>query len=94
MPAGFRKVYVKAPGGANKVHYRKRKPQRAHCPVFGTVLPGVARELPSKMRNMPKTAKRPERPYGGVLSSKALRVLMKDKARNSLEDATKSEDKK
>ncbi|MCB9358599.1 50S ribosomal protein L34e [Candidatus Woesearchaeota archaeon] len=76
-----RKVFVKAPGNTVKVHYRERKPNKAVCAVYGTPLAGVARETPSKMRNMPKTAKRPERPYGGVLSSRAMREKMKKKAR-------------
>ena len=78
----LRKVFVKAPGNTIKVHYKKRKPSKAVCPVYETPLNGVARELPSKMANLPKTRKRPERPYGGVLSSKAMRDKMKDKARS------------
>lgn len=78
-----RKVFVKAPGNKVKVHYRQRKPQRAVCAKYGTPLVGVPRESPSKMANLPKTKKRPERPYGGVLSSKAMREKMKEKARKT-----------
>jgi large subunit ribosomal protein L34e len=77
----LRKVFVKVPGNTIKVHYRKRKPGKAKCAVYGTVLQGVARANPSGLRNMPKTEKRPQRPYGGVLSSKAMREKMKQKAR-------------
>jgi len=78
----MRKVFVKAPGNTVKVHYKKRKPKKAVCPVHGTLLSGVARETPAKIKNMPKTKKRPERPYGGVLSSRAMRDKMKQKARS------------
>ena len=76
-----RKVFVKTPGGSVKVHYRNKKPNRAVCAKYGTPLQGVPREVPSKMANMPKSSKRPERPYGGVLSSRAMREKMKAKAR-------------
>lgn len=88
MPSGkhksrtLRKVFVKTPGGNNKVHYRKRKPARAKCAGCGAVLASVPRELPAKMANLPKTAKRPERPFGGVLCSTCMRMMMKEKARS------------
>jgi large subunit ribosomal protein L34e len=87
MPRGMfksgrlRKIFVKTPGGRVKVHYRERKPSRAVCGNCKKQLAGVPRERPSKMMNMPKTAKRPERPYGGVLCSACMRLLMKQRAR-------------
>lgn len=68
----FRRVFVKTPT-KTVVHYRKRKPSKAKCANCGVVLAGVARERPRKMQNMPKTKKRPERPFGGVLCSKCAR---------------------
>ena len=79
----MRKVFVKAPGGTLKTHFRDRKPNKAICAVYGTPLPGVPRESPASMRNMPKSQKRPERPFGGVLSSRAMRDKMKEKARST-----------
>ncbi len=87
MPRGMhrsrtlRRVFTKTPGNRTVMHYRKRKPSKAVCPIYGTVLPGVANERPTKMQNIPKSMKRPERPYGGVLSSKAMREKMREKAR-------------
>ena len=76
----FRKVKVKVPSGV-KIHYKRRKPSKAKCAECGKILAGVPREIPSKMQNMPKTQKRPERPYGGKLCSKCTRELMKTKVR-------------
>ena len=45
------------------------------------VLAGVARALPGKMQNMPKTKKRPTRAYGGVLCTKCTRKKITQKAR-------------
>jgi large subunit ribosomal protein L34e len=68
-----RKIFVKVPGARTSIHYRKRKPQPAKCANCGSVLKGVPRELPYKMRSMAKTKKRPERPFGGVLCSNCAR---------------------
>jgi len=87
MPAGrhksrsMRRVYKKTPGAKNVLHYEKRKPKIGHCASCGAALKGVPRERPYKMQNMPKTKKRPERPFGGVLCSKCMRLEMKKKAK-------------
>lgn len=87
MPQGMfksgrlRKVFVKTPGGETRIHYRRRKPSKAVCGSCTKPLAGVPRELPSVMRNLPKTAKRPERPFGGVLCSACMRLFFKNKAR-------------
>ena len=87
MPAGkhksgrYRKIFVKTPGGKTNVHFRERKPSKAVCGNCNKPLPGVPRERPAKMANMPKTMKRPERPYGGVLCSSCTKKLLQQKAR-------------
>ena len=89
MPRGMfksgrlRKIFVKTPGGRTVIHYRQRKPSKAICGSCKKQLAGVPRELPSKMANMPKTAKRPERKYGGTLCSACTRLLLKTEARRS-----------
>ncbi|MBI2129611.1 50S ribosomal protein L34e [Candidatus Woesearchaeota archaeon] len=74
----FRRVFVKTPGGKTVIHYEKRKPSKAHCANCGSVLSGVPRERPFKMMKMGKTEKRPERPYGGMLCSKCMRLKIKE----------------
>lgn len=70
----FRRVKVKTPGNRVVMHYRRRKPDFAECGGCGTRLKGVPRGLPAELKNMPKTAKRPERPFGGVLCSACMRA--------------------
>ena len=82
----FRRVSVKTPGGKTVKHYKKRKPSKAVCGSCGAELKGVPRERPYKMQNMPKTAKRPERPYGGVLCSRCTRVLVTEKAKEKIKN--------
>ena len=79
----FRRVKKVTPGNRNVTHFVKRKPGKAVCAVYGTPLSGVPHEIPTKLKNMPKSSKRPERPFGGILSSKAMREVIKEKARNS-----------
>lgn len=91
MPSGkhksgrFRKVFVKTPGSKTVVHYRESKPSKAVCGNCKKPLSGVPRERPAKMANMPKTLKRPERPYGGVLCSKCTRELLKERTRGDVQ---------
>jgi len=78
----FRRMQVKVPGGRTANHYKKRKPSIAKCSNCGALLSGIPREFPTKMSNLPKTKKRPERPYGGKLCSKCTRSLIVEKARS------------
>ncbi|MBS3143734.1 50S ribosomal protein L34e [Candidatus Woesearchaeota archaeon] len=66
------RVYKKVTKGVRLV-YKKRKPKAAKCNNCGAVLKGIPRERPYKMSNMPKSQKRPERMFGGVLCSKCAR---------------------
>lgn len=78
----LKRVKRVTPGHKTVTHYTKRKPKPAHCASCGCVLKGVARERPYKMQNMPKTKKRPERPYGGVLCSACSRKKVKQNTNN------------
>ena len=77
----WRRVQKRTPGGRNVTHYEREKPSKAQCGNCGAALSGVPRELPYKMRTMPKTKKRPERPYGGVLCSPCMREKIVEQAR-------------
>ena len=70
----LRRLYRRVPGGRTNIHYKRKKPKSAKCANCGAVLKGVPRELPYKMRGMAKTKKRPERPFGGVLCSRCMRL--------------------
>ena len=89
MPAGrfksgrFRKIFVRTPGSKVKIHYRERKPKRAHCGNCGVQLAGVPRERPAIFKKFPKSSRRPERPYGGVLCSACMRLSIQNKVRGS-----------
>jgi len=86
MPSGkhksrtFRRVFVRTPS-KTKLTYRRRKPSKAKCGKCGAILKGVPRDVPSKFKKIPKTKKRPERPYGGNLCSRCMREKMRLKAK-------------
>ncbi|MBN1646353.1 50S ribosomal protein L34e [Candidatus Woesearchaeota archaeon] len=79
MPAGNqksrskRRVFVKVPGGATKLTYKARKPSQAKCSSCGQKLVGVPRGKPAQIAKMPKTQRRPQRPFGGNLCSRCSR---------------------
>ncbi|MBT4651337.1 50S ribosomal protein L34e [Candidatus Woesearchaeota archaeon] len=87
MPRGMyksgrlRKIFVKTPGGESTIHYRQRKPSKAICADCKKQLAGVPRELPGKLTKIPKTARRPDRPYGGVLCSTCMRKKLLQQVR-------------
>ena len=74
----WRKIPRKAPGGKVNIQYKKPKPKIAHCSKCRAILKGVPRELPLRMKNLAKTKKRPQRPYGGMLCTKCLRQKILD----------------
>jgi large subunit ribosomal protein L34e len=73
--------HAKRTAKGTKIVYTRRKPSLGTCAVTGEKLKGVPREYPVKLRNMPITKKRPTRPFGGVLSSRAARDEIKKRAR-------------
>ncbi len=77
----FKRIFKKTPGGKTVLRYLLRKPNKARCAKCGDVLKGVARERPTKMKNMPKSQKTVSRPYGGNLCSKCMRETIKEKAK-------------
>ena len=77
----FRRVFVKTPGGSTVLRYKRRKPSPAQCAGCGKDLAGVPHLIPSKMHNLPKTKKRPERPFGGVYCSRCSRLKIVEMVR-------------
>jgi len=73
----LRRIKKKTPGGERKVHYKKRKHSKARCSVCKKPLSGVPKGRDSDIAKIPKTKKRPERPYGGNLCSSCMRREMK-----------------
>jgi large subunit ribosomal protein L34e len=73
----WRRKYVRTPGGRVVVHFERRKPKIAHCAICGRPLHGVPRLRPVDLRKLPRTMRRPERPYGGYICPSCLARLLK-----------------
>jgi large subunit ribosomal protein L34e len=72
----FRRVFVKVPGGSTVLQYRRRRNAPAQCAECGSGLPGVARGTKTEVRSVPKSARRPSRPFGGMLCSACTRRVI------------------
>ncbi|MFH1839564.1 MAG: 50S ribosomal protein L34e [Nanoarchaeota archaeon] len=78
-----RKVFVKTPGNKLKVQYKQKKPKKLRCSECGQELHGIPNLIKARFKNLPKTKKRPQRPYGGVLCSKCSRKKIIEKVRKN-----------
>lgn len=78
----FARSQVRIPSGKTVTHYSRRKNARPQCAGCGDFLKGVPRAFPSELHNIPKTQRRPQRPYGGVLCSSCSRQTIIDRVRN------------
>jgi len=72
------------PGGKTIITFKKKKPGKALCGVCGNTLGGVPNRRAVEMRRLPKTLKRPERPYGGVLCAACLKKEIVRKVRKDV----------
>jgi len=77
----MRRKQKKTPGGTTGQTYLARKPGLHKCAECGAELKGIPRLKPSKAANKARSAKRPERPYGGFLCSRCARQKIKQEAR-------------
>jgi large subunit ribosomal protein L34e len=70
---------TRLPGNRTTVHYEKRRPSIATCPITGAELHGVPRVRPAQMRKLPLSQRRPNRMYGGKVSHTALMAAIRAK---------------
>jgi large subunit ribosomal protein L34e len=69
----------RTPGNRKVIHYDSKKTKIAKCANCGKPLKGVPRLARTGMRRLPKTKRRPERPYGGHLCSSCMRKKMRNR---------------
>lgn len=80
----MRKLRKRMPGGRKKIAEARKRPSMPVCAVTREVLHGVPRARGTDMTRIQKSKRRPERPYGGMLSSKATRLLIIKKVRGEI----------
>ncbi len=79
----LKRTQRKVPGGRTVTHYKMEKPSVARCAKCGKELKGVPKGRPSEIRKLPKSQRRPSRPYGGNLCSECMREVFREKVRRS-----------
>ena len=82
---------VKTPSSQVKIVVKRKKPGKAICASCGKPLHGVPRDVPSRIRKLAKTERRPERPFGGYLCSRCMRRFFRSTLEKYLEEWKKSE---
>lgn len=74
----WRRLLVKTPGSRQVLRFKKRKPSPAVCAVCKKPLGGVPRARAKKMQKIPRTKKRPQRVFGGVLCPACTKTRIKE----------------
>ncbi len=75
----LRRIRRKIPSGRHVIHYSKKETGKPVCSSCKKPLHGVPRGRQTKIKKLPKSKKRPARPYGGNLCSSCLRTKIKEK---------------
>jgi len=78
----LKRVSVRTPGGNTVTHYRRDARVIAKCGRCGAVLNGVPRDM-GDLRTLPKSSKRPNRLFGGMLCHRCLEEILKESIRSS-----------
>ena len=78
----LKRIPKRVPSGEPRVFYERRRGYVARCPLCGRALGGVPRD-PRVVRYGSKSAKRPERPYGGTLCPSCLALAYKIAVRSA-----------
>ncbi len=75
-----KRVAVRTPGGKIVYHYKVKRQSPARCAICGRPLNATPTGPKSFMRKLPKSKKRPNRPYGGYLCPSCLRRIILKRA--------------
>ena len=79
----IRKVFRRTPGGRTVIHFERRKKSPMRCGRCGAILSGVPVDERDRKR-LPRTSKRPQRMFGGVLCPRCLAEVIKSMVRGKL----------
>lgn len=69
---------LRTPGGNNVKHYWRKRPSLAECALCKTPMYSIPRKRPTKMKQTPKTSRRPNRLESGRYCPNCLKLLIKE----------------
>lgn len=78
----IKKTQVVVPSGKVVTRYKRKAYSAARCQLTGQKLNGVPRTNKTELRKMPKSSRRPTRPFGGVLCPAAMRRVLIERVRD------------
>jgi len=70
------RIAIRTPGGRVVYHYKHKRHSPARCMRCGAVLNATPTGPRSIIAKIPKSQRRPNRPYGGNLCPRCLREIM------------------
>jgi large subunit ribosomal protein L14e len=79
-----KRIQVRIPSGNSVLRFKEKRPGKATCPT-GRELPGTVRGNAAAVRKFTTSQRKPSRPYGGVLSSPAMRAVMLERVNEKFE---------
>lgn len=74
-----RRIKRRLPGGRTVIRFEKKDHSKPVCSVCKKPLAGVKSGRTAELKKLPKSKKRPNRPYGGQLCSRCMREKIKEK---------------
>lgn len=77
----FKVVKRRTPTGRIVLVKERKRPKVAKCAICKKPLHGVPTRIPSEIRKLPKSKRRPSRPFGGYLCGSCAREYFREKAR-------------
>ncbi|MFQ6135794.1 MAG: 50S ribosomal protein L34e [Candidatus Hydrothermarchaeales archaeon] len=76
-----KKSFKVTPGGKTVTHYKRKRPSPVRCAICKKPLSAVPKKTKEELKKLPKSKKRPNRPYGGNLCPSCMRKVIKARAR-------------
>ncbi len=84
-----KKTKKKTPGGETRVYYKRGKPSKHKCGRCGKLLYGTPNDVPSRIKKLSKSRKKPSRAYGGNLCAECLERLLRYQTRFEVKERYK-----
>ena len=86
-----KRVQRRTPGGRTVTHYKKKRRGPALCAICGSELSGVPRVSQARLKRLPKSKRKPERPFGGALCTRCTRYILSLRAQLKYGEIKKSD---
>ena len=82
----FKRVQRKTPGGRTVTHYKHKMHGKHLCAICKNLVHGRPRGRPVEIKRLNKSARSPERPFGGMFCSNCSRhiIILRARLKNKI----------